>query len=260
MGGLGGDALHTVLLIVRREFLTRVRGRFFLIGTAVLVVLVAGFILLQAVVFNRATTTVKVGFVGATQALAQPLRAAKTGGGITFQTQNVQSVSSGEDQVRSGDLDVLISGAPAAPEVEFKDQLDPTVASALDGLVKQVAFEQALAGSGVDPVTIEAKVVAASFHPVALDPNAAQRTQRMVVGIFVAALLFIALQLYGGFVATGIVEEKANRIVEILLSTVRPRQLLFGKVMGIGLVGLIQLVLLGAVALLAVMKTQVISV
>ena len=260
MGGLGRDALHTVLLILRREFLTRVRGRFFLIGTAVLVVLVAGFIVLQAVVLNRATTTVRVGFVGATQALAEPLRAAVTGGGITVQTKDVQSVSSGEDQVRSGNLELLISGDPAAPEVEFKDQLQPTVATALDGLIKQVAFEQALAGSGVDPATIEARVAAARFHPVALDPNAAQRTQRIVVGIFVAALLFTALQLYGGFVATGIVEEKANRIVEILLSTVRPRQLLFGKVVGIGLVGFIQLVIVGAVALLAGLKTQAISV
>src|SRR5438270_7029131 len=260
MGGLGRDALHTVLLILRREFLTRVRGRFFLIGTAVLVVLVAGFIVLQAVVLNQATTTVRVGFVGATQALAEPLRAAVTGGGITVQTKDVQSVSSGEDQVRSGNLELLISGDPAAPEVEFKDQLQPTVATALDELIKQVAFEQALAGSGVDPATIEAKVAAARFHPVALDPNAAQRTQRIVVGIFVAALLFTALQLYGGFVATGIVEEKQNRIVEILLSTVRPRQLLVGKVVGIGLLGFIQLIILGAVALVAASRTQVISV
>jgi ABC-2 type transport system permease protein len=260
MGGLGGEALHTVFLIARREFLTRVRSRFFLIGTVVLLVLVAGYIVLQALVINRATTTVKVGFVGAAQTMARPLRAAVTGGGVTVQTQVVQSVSSGEDQVRSGDLDVLVSGDPTAPRVEFKDQLDPTVAAALDGLVKQVAFEQALVGSGVDPATIEAKVAAAGFQPVALDPNAAQRSQRIVVGIFVAALLFTSLQLYGGFVASGVVEEKANRIVEIVLSTVRPRQLLFGKVVGIGLVGFVQLVLLGAVALVAVMKTQVISV
>jgi ABC-2 type transport system permease protein len=254
MNHLGGDALHMVFLIARREFVTRVRSRFFLIGTAVLVVLLAGFILLQAYVLNRTTTTVNVGLVGASQVLAQPLRAA-SGGGVTVQTQTVQSLRDGEDQVRSGSLDALVSGDPAAPVVEFKDQLDPTLAAALDGLVKQAAFEQALAGSGVDPATIEAKVAAAGFHQVALDPNAAQRSQRVVVGIFVAALLFISLQTYGGFVATGIVEEKANRIVEILLSTVRPRQLLFGKVVGIGLVGLVQLCLLGAVALVSVMKT-----
>jgi ABC-2 type transport system permease protein len=95
---------------------------------------------------------------------------------------------------------------------------------------------------------------------VTLDPNAAIRTQREVVGIFVAALLYVALVVYGQLVAAGVVEEKANRIIEILLSTVRPRQLLFGKVVGIGLVGLAQLVVVGVVALIAVAKTQVINV
>jgi ABC-2 type transport system permease protein len=257
--GVTSDALRTFYLIARREFLTRVRSRFFLIGTAVLMVALAGFIVLLAVVNNRSTTTVQVGFVGASQALEKPL-ATSSGGGVTIQTQTVQSVSSGELQVRSGSLDVLVSGDPTAPVVEYKAQLDPTVATALTGVVQDLVFRQALAGSGVDPASIEAKVAAAGFHAFALDPNAAQRSQRMVVGIFVAALLYVALAGYGNFVATGIVEEKANRIVEILLSTVRPRQLLFGKVVGIGLVGLMQLVLLGAVALVAVMKTQVISV
>jgi ABC-2 type transport system permease protein len=256
---LGGDTVHTVLLIARREFVTRVRSRFFLIGTVVLMVLLAGYIILQADVINRSTTTVKVGFVGASQTLAKPL-AATSGGGVTIQTQLVQSAGSGEDQVRSGDLDALVSGDPSAPEVEYKDQLDPTLAANLNSLVQDIVFRQALAGSGVDPAAIEAKVAAAGFHAVALDPNAAQRSQNEIVGIFVAALLYIALVVYGSFVATGIVADKANRIVEILLSTVRARQLLFGKVVGIGLVGFIQLVLLGAVALVAVMRTQAIAV
>jgi ABC-2 type transport system permease protein len=251
--------MRNFYLIARREFLTRVRSRFYLIGTAVLMAALAGFIVLLAVVNNRNTTTVQVGFVGASQALAKPL-AASSGGGVTIRTQLVQSVSSGEALVRSGSLDVLVSGDPTAPEVEFKDQLDPTVASTLNGLVQDVVFRQALTASGLDAAVIEAKVAAAGFQGVALDPNAAQQSQRVVVGIFVAALLWVALAGYASSVATGIVEEKANRIVEILLSSVRPRQLLFGKVVGIGLVGFIQLVLLGAVALVAVMNTHVITV
>jgi ABC-2 type transport system permease protein len=259
MNHLAGDGLHTVLLIARREFLTRIRSRFYLIGTVVLMVLLVGYIVLQAEVINKSTSTVNVGFVGASQVLAKPL-AASSGGGVTIQTQLVQSVGSGEDRVRSGDLNALVSGDPSAPKVEYKDQLDATVAANLNTLVQEIVFRQALAASGVDPAGIEAKVAAASIRPVALDPNAAQRSQSAVVGIFVAALLYIALVVYGSFVATGVVAEKANRIVEILLSTVRPSQLLFGKVVGIGLVGFIQLVLLGAAALVAVMNTQAITV
>jgi ABC-2 type transport system permease protein len=93
-----------------------------------------------------------------------------------------------------------------------------------------------------------------------LDPNANVRTERQVVAIFVAVLLYVALVLYGQIVAAGVVEEKSNRIIEILLSTVRARQLLFGKVIGIGLLGLIQLVLVSGAAVAAVFKTQVVAV
>jgi ABC-2 type transport system permease protein len=255
-----GGALHTTYLIARREFLTRARSRFFLIGTVVLMLLLAGYIVLQALVISRAVTTVKVGFSGGAQVLAQPLKAAASSDSLKIETSMVADVRTGQDKVRSGDLDVLVSGVPAAPDVAVKDQLDPAVAATLDGLVKEQALNQALTASGADPSAIEAKVASATFNLQFLDPNAAQRTQRSVIGIFVAALLYVALVVYGQLVAAGIVEEKANRIIEILLATVRPRQLLFGKVVGIGLVGLAQLVLLGAVAIVAVTRTHVISV
>jgi len=258
--GVSSGAFHIFYLIARREFLTRVRSRFFLIGTAVLMVLLAGYIVLQALVINRAATTVKVGFVGASQALAQPLKAASAADKVTVETHVVQDVPSGESQVRDGKLDVLVSGDLTALVVEVKEQLDPTMTATLTGIAQQAALTQALSTSGVDPAAIESKVASAGIHLVTLDPNAAQRTQRQVVGIFVAALLYVALIVYGQLVAAGVVEEKANRIIEILLSTVRPRQLLFGKVVGVGLVGLAQLVLLAAVALIATTTTQALSV
>ncbi len=258
-GAVGGGAFRTTYLIARREFLTRVRSRFFLIGTLVLMLLLAGYIVLQALVISRAVTTVKVGFAGDSQALAQPLKASSTDS-LKIETNLVADVRKGEDQVRAGTLDALVSGDPAASDVAVKDQLNPTVAATLVGLVKQVALNRALSASGADPSAIEAKVASATIHLQFVDPNAAQRTQREVVGIFVAVLLYVALLAYGQLVAAGVVEEKANRIIEILLSTVRPRQLLFGKVVGIGLVGFAQLLLLGAVAIVAVTRTQVISV
>lgn len=259
LSGIGGDATRIVLLITRREFITRVRSRIFIAGTIILMGLLGGYIVLQALVFSHSATKVTVGFAGAAQALATPLKAA-AGADLQVQIQNVSAVAKGQDQVRSGDLDALVSGDPAAPDVAVKESLDPTLAATLTGLAQEVALNRSLTASGVDPKAVEAAVAKAAINVQYLDPNAALRTQRIVVGIFVAALLYIALQIYGQLVAAGVVEEKANRIIEILLSTVRPRQLLFGKVLGIGLVGFVQLLLLGAVALVAVAKTQVINV
>jgi ABC-2 type transport system permease protein len=260
MGGLRGDALHTFLLIVRREFLTRARSRLFIGGTVLLMVLTVGYIVVQDLFIGKAVTTVKVGFDSSAQVLAQPLTAAARSATFKVETSTWSNAADGLEQVRSRKLDAMVTGDPAAPDVAVMNDLDPTVAATLDALVKQVALSRALTASGVDPSPIEAKVVGAGIHLQVLDPNAKVRTERQVVAIFVAVLLYVALVLYGQIVAAGVVEEKANRIIEILLSTVRARQLLFGKVVGIGLLGLIQLLLVGLVAVVAVFKTQVITV
>ena len=61
--------------------------------------------------------------------------------------------------------------------------------------------------------------------------------------------MFIGIFSYGSWVLTGVVEEKQSRVVEVVLSTVRPRDLLMGKVLGIGLLALAQLVVLVAVGI-----------
>lgn len=257
---LGGEEVRIFFLIVRREFISRVRSRFFIVGTVVFMVLLGGYIVLQALVLNKQTTTVSVGFTSSAQPLVQPLSTAASAEGVKIDVSNVDDVAGGEDQVRSGKLDALITGDPGSPQVEVKDKLDPTVEATLDAIVRQIALTKSLSSAGLDPAKVEGEVAKAAPHIVYLDPNAAIKTQREVVGVFVAALLYVTLVIYGQLVAQGVVEEKANRIIEILLATVRPRQLLLGKVVGIGLVGMLQLVLLGVTALVVVSRTQAINV
>ena len=73
--------------------------------------------------------------------------------------------------------------------------------------------------------------------------------QRLGLAIVTSVLLFMSLIGYGTAVAQGVVEEKSSRVVELLLATIRPIHLLTGKVLGLGAVGLAQLVTLGAVGL-----------
>jgi len=78
---------------------------------------------------------------------------------------------------------------------------------------------------------------------VTRDGNA---TGRALIGFFFSLLLFVQITVFGMHVMRGVIEEKANRIVEVVISVVTPMQLMFGKIVGIGLVGLTQLVLLSA--------------
>ena len=74
------------------------------------------------------------------------------------------------------------------------------------------------------------------------DPDAEARSAAAYVGVL---LLFISIVMFGQFVLLGVLEEKAGRVAEVVLSRVRPVELLAGKVIGIGLLGLVQLILIG---------------
>ena len=81
------------------------------------------------------------------------------------------------------------------------------------------------------------------------DPNDQPRQVAAFVGLMV---LYISILMFGQFVLMGVMEEKQNRVVEVVLSRVRPTSILAGKVIGIGLLGLTQIVALGGAGLLMV--------
>jgi ABC-2 type transport system permease protein len=254
-----GDALHSVYLVARREFVVRVRSRVFRIGTILIVLLLIGYVVLQTRVLTTKPTVTTVGFTGPAQVLAPPLKEAARGlGGITIQPVSSQAVA--ESLVRSGQLDVLVTGSPLSPQVLVKDQLNATLQAALTGLVKQEALAAQLTAHGLNPRTVAAAVAHASIHVHSLTPPSARTTQRLVIALIVGVVLFVSLQIYGIQVAQGVAEEKESRIVEILLATLRPGQLLLGKVVGIGLVGLLQLAIMGAVALILLERTHVVTI
>ena len=102
---------------------------------------------------------------------------------------------------------------------------------------------------GLDVNAILATVSEAQVTVRALSPVDNTVDSRLAMALVVVALLYLALLLYGSLVAQGVVEEKSSRVVEFLLPAVRPRQLLAGKVVGLGLVGLLQLAVVGVVGL-----------
>jgi ABC-2 type transport system permease protein len=98
---------------------------------------------------------------------------------------------------------------------------------------------------------VAAQVSQASVAVTALEPSPTYDPQRLAVGSVAGILIYLALLATGQSVAQGVVEEKSSRVVELLLATIRPWQLMAGKVIGIGLVGLLQLAVVGVAGALA---------
>lgn len=247
-GPAGTGGLPTTFLVARREVRLRLRSRVFVGGTIVMTGLVVIGIVVASVLAGR-TTPVLVGFAGGSQALERTFAASAAALGANVTTSDVADVAAGRAQVTAGTLDVLVTGSATAPTAVAKSAIASNVESALS-----LAAEAArLAHAGLSPAAVTS---AMAMVPVQLlQPRDPKDTQNVLASLALGIVLWIALGQYGNMVAQGVVEEKATRIMEILLATIEPSRLLAGKVIGIGLVGLLQLTIVGAAALITVHLT-----
>ncbi|MER5393899.1 ABC transporter permease [Saccharopolyspora sp. NPDC002686] len=241
--------MSPVWLVARREIRTRVRTRGFIIGTLAVIALMGGYAGLMAFIGNQVGTT-KVGVVPEAAAISQPLQASGAAYGKTFQISTVPGPA-GEQQVRDGDLDALITGTADEPRLVVKQTPDSSVESALNAIAQQRAMDVELGRYEVDPAAVRAATENAHVAVTSLETNDPHRGERIGMAIAAGIALYMFLIMGGQMIAQGVVEEKSSRVVELLLSTIKPHQLLAGKVVGIGLTSLLQLVLIAGTALLA---------
>lgn len=227
------NPLTEVRLIAVRE-LARLRTKMFVIGTAVMMVLVAGLLIGIKLLGGSATTVgfVEKGFGGQVAAVASAMR-------LDLETRDVPSEKEGERLVREGELDALVLDGPLRMVV--KGEPDGQLEAALSALAQQSALNGELAAAGVDPAKVNQAVAGATVEVVSLEGADELRDLRMGLAMGLAVLLFLMLQVSGVMVAQGVVEEKSSRVVELLLSSVRPWQLMAGKVLGLGVLGFVQM-------------------
>jgi ABC-2 type transport system permease protein len=256
------DAAGSVWLVARREIAARLASKAFRIMTIGMMLAVVAFVLVLKLAASQTDDAFRasVGFTPSVASLAQPLVSV---GETVGQSVDVSTVdqATGEQRVRDGTLDALVTGTPESLRVVVLEELPLGLDTAFSVLVRQVAFNQEIERLGGDPGSVSAAVDAASFDVRALELEAPRKfdVQRLVIGFVVGVLVYIALLVWGQLVAQGVVEEKSSRVVELLLTTIRPWQLMLGKVLGIGLLGLGQLVLIAAAGIAAGFATDTLT-
>lgn len=244
MSGTGPSPVHAAWLVTRREFLNRVRTRSFLLSTLVLVLMLGGY-LAYFTFLGVQNSRESLGLTPAESALSAPLRASATALGQQLEIRQVDDAS-GERLVREGTLDaVLLSGA-GGYRLIGRQAVDDTLRGIVQGTLSQQVTTDALRQAGVDPAAVAAR---AQVSVDTLEPRSEDFGPRLAIGLFSAGLLYIALLIYGNSVAQGVLEEKTSRVIELLLATVKPWQLMLGKVAGVGAAGLLQFAVIGMVGL-----------
>jgi ABC-2 type transport system permease protein len=240
--------VRAIRLVAMRELIERGRSRAFVISLVTTVVLLAAGAVLPSFVGGAGKE--HLGIVGTPPAQFAPsLSAVAAAADVKLDTEIVSSESTGVTRIRDGSLNALLVVAPDGTSARYvvkqrnNDLLGQVVAQAWAAARTQALLAQ----QGVDPATLAAAATPPALSELeSSDPNRDTSFLFANVGVI---LLFISIFTFGYWVLSGVVEEKQSRVVEVILATVEARDLLIGKVIGIGLLGLGQLVVMVVVGL-----------
>ena len=244
--------MFDVLLIIKREFNERVASRSFIIGTLVFPILMIGLILLPRLVGSSGTEWRLALVSEAPAAVAETFVAALTtppesGDDNTYTVTAVPgSIEAARDplvaRIEAGQIDGYVA-LPAdmlqSGTVVFRTQKGSSFAVIRDLRVAgtRAVQRERLAQSGIDPAAVAALVAPVEIDEARLTARGEQRggaLSTFLTAYVVAFLIYLMTTLYGVAVMRSVLEEKTNRIAEVLMSTIRASHLMAGKIIGVG--------------------------
>jgi ABC-2 type transport system permease protein len=230
------DSRRATYLVARREVRERLRSRSFRVGLAIQLLVIA---VIAAVVIaaggDDGPEQVSVATVGAeARAVGETARAQQRGFDVEVELRQLSSAAAARAAVRDEDVDAavvagrLLTGADASDEG----------VALLQTAARTTRSAERLRAAGLSPAEIRRALEPPPLRVADLSGDEADGAGLAFVG---SLLLYLSIMGFGYAVASGVIEEKTSRVIELLLSTIKPAQLLAGKVLGIGLVGLVQL-------------------
>jgi ABC-2 type transport system permease protein len=240
------NASQQVFLIARREFLERARSRVFLFTMLGLALLVMGGIFAVSFI-GSGESSVPLGISGdSPEGLTADIEAAAAALDTSVTVRNYPAASV-EGAIEQGEITaVLVDGST----IISNQAPSGTVVAIFTAAANSAVRREVSADLGLSDDEVVAIVAPVRVTVTELDPEEPEQIARGVASFLAAVVLLTTIMMFGQFVAMGIVEEKQNRVVEVILSKVRATSLLIGKVIGIGLLGLVQILAIGVAIVL----------
>lgn len=238
---------RSILLVADRDFRERVSSRAFQMSTAITLLFVIGWIVVPAIFFDNEPETWKIGVVG--EEPAGLTTAVETAAGHQAIVEPVvfDSRADAETAIEAGQVQVAVDSAGTI--LVDNGTSDQMQAAVITGLATIEIADRA-DELGIE-VTEIAELFTGGYEVESVDPpGAADSESNRVFAFFVTVILFMSIVTYGSWILIGVIEEKTNRVVEVVLGALRPHHLLAGKVIGIGVLGIAQILLIGIVAMI----------
>jgi ABC-2 type transport system permease protein len=268
--------VRKVWAVIRREFVERVRSKWFLVSTVLGPLFIVGVTVLPGLLMSRSGRVNHVVLVDeGAGAFAQRLETLLEGShrySVDLMTAAPGRLGALVDSlvgaVRAETIDGVLAVTPATVDSGVAQYEGRNVSSLADmevmrGVLRQAVVTQRLTRLGMDPTVVQEAQRGIDLRTVRITKHGATGDSGMVtffLGYGVGIVLYMIILIYGINVMRSVLEEKQTRIIEVLVSSLRPFQLMLGKIIGVGGVGLFQFGIWGLTGYLVVhFRTQLLG-
>lgn len=240
---------NNIYLVFKREFLTRVRKKSFIVMTIIGPILFAAMMLVPIWLALRETTDERI--IKVKDESGYFTDHLKESSGFVFQFTDEPI-----DTLKSKVLNTDLYGGLVIPEInvykpdgiQFFSSSNPSieVLSSMEKIIEDRLEAIKLERSGLSRERLDSLQAAININTINISEKGEKETNAGIataVGYVFSFLIYFFIFLYGAQVMRGVIEEKSNRIVEVIVSAVKPFQLMMGKILGVASVGLAQFLL-----------------
>ena len=242
--------MHKIWLVTKREYITRVKNKTFLLTTILAPLGILILVFVVGIIFRTGSDSVKaIAVLDTNNLLDESLTGRKNLQFLYTEKPLEQLYEEYELGLYDGILEITPLKDLESTKYNVFYHADKALAIDEQFSVKEAIAEKVrnykLLQFNIDAAQLEKLHTEVVFEPVSITSDKKMSSITTIVGSvlggIVAYFMFFIIVMYGSQVMRSVSEEKTNRIVEILISTVRPFQLMMGKVIGVGFVGLTQI-------------------
>ena len=242
--------MNKLVLIIQREYFSRVKKKSFIIMTILGPLLMAGVLIVPVWLAMRDKTDHQILVLDHSGLFVEKLINTPE---IKF-TYGAESIASAKLKLKDGPFDLImeikgdaLNDEKTTPVLYYKKQPGISTEQYITNQMENILFDYRLQGDSIDIKKIDnARRQVQLLTLKVTEDGKDEKTNtelNMGIGFGCAAAIYFMIFLYGSQVMRGVIEEKSNRIVEVIISSVKPFQLMLGKILGVALVGLTQFIL-----------------
>ena len=244
--------MKKIRLIISREIKSKLRNKTFLIMTVLAPLLITGFLAFIIQLSQSDNTNQQVMVIDDSKLFKDKL----TGNDyISLSYSNLKLEDAVEQFTDKGYSCLLwispniIQGGSGATKLYFRKSPGFAFQTFIKDQMEKIIYENKLKSNNIDPniISNSKQVVKLILEKVDDKGKPEEQTSFGTFGFLTGALMFMFILMYGMMVFRSVMEEKTNRIVEVIISSVKPFQLMLGKILGVAILGLIQFLIMGII-------------